>query len=64
MSHRFALGQVYVTRGVNDRMAIDTSFSLSIESPKISSFGIGVMLSICLQVFPDYFQKFELWQEN
>ena len=28
MSHRFALGQVCVTRGVNDRMAIDTPFYL------------------------------------
>ena len=36
----------------------------AIENSKISSFGIGVMLSVCLQVFPDYFQKFELWQEN
>jgi hypothetical protein len=36
----------------------------AIENPKISSLGIGVMLSVCLQVFPDYFQKFELWQEN
>jgi lipoate-protein ligase B len=36
----------------------------AIENQKISSLGIGVMLWICLQVFPDYFQKFELWQEN
>jgi hypothetical protein len=36
----------------------------AIENQKISSFGIGVMLSVCLQVFPNYFQKFELWQEN
>jgi hypothetical protein len=35
-----------------------------IESSKISSFGIGIMLAVCLQVFPDYFSKFELWQEN
>jgi lipoate-protein ligase B len=36
----------------------------AIENQKISSLGIGVMLSVCLEVFPDYFQKFELWQEN
>jgi hypothetical protein len=36
----------------------------ALENPQISSFGIEVMLSVCLQVFPDYFQKFELWQEN
>jgi len=36
----------------------------ALENPPISPFGIGVMLSVCLQVFPDYFQKFELWQEN
>ena len=64
MSRRFALGQIGATRGVNDRMAVDTSLSLSIESYKISFLGSGVRLSICLQVFPDYFQKFELWQEN
>ena len=28
MSYKFALGQICVTRGVNDLMAVDTSFSL------------------------------------
>jgi hypothetical protein len=36
----------------------------AIENSKISSLGIGVMLTVCMKVFPDYFQKFELWQEN
>jgi hypothetical protein len=34
----------------------------AIDNQKISSLGIGVMLWVCLQVFPDYFQKLELWQ--
>lgn len=32
MQRRFALGQICITRGVNDRMAVDTPFPCSMEN--------------------------------
>ena len=36
----------------------------AIESTKISEFGISMMLSVCLQVFPKFYEKHELSQFN
>ena len=36
----------------------------AIESTKISEFGISLMLSVCLQVFPKFYEKNELSQFN
>jgi hypothetical protein len=36
----------------------------ALENPKISLFGISMMLSVCLQVFPDYYKKYQLSQVN
>jgi hypothetical protein len=36
----------------------------ALEDPKISLFGISMMLSVCLQVFPKFYEKNELSQFN
>ena len=36
----------------------------AIESTKISEFGISMMLSVCLQVFPKFYEKNQLSQFN
>jgi hypothetical protein len=36
----------------------------ALENPKISLFGISMMLSVCLQVFPKYYEKYQLSQVN
>ena len=36
----------------------------AIDSPRISPFGISMMLSVCLQVFPDYYERYQLSQFN
>ena len=36
----------------------------ALEDPKISLFGLGIMLSICLLIFPDFYEKNQLSQFN
>ena len=36
----------------------------SLENPKISLFGLGIMLSICLLIFPDFYEHNQLSQFN
>ena len=36
----------------------------ALENPRISLFGISMMLSVCLQVFPKFYEKNELSQFN
>jgi|GEM_PF-5212007 hypothetical protein len=31
---------------------------------RISSFGVGIMLTVCLLVFPDYYERYGLSQFN
>jgi len=36
----------------------------ALENPRISLFGLGMMLSVCLLMFPDFYQKNQLSQFN
>jgi hypothetical protein len=36
----------------------------ALENPRISLFGLSMMLSVCLQVFPKFYEKNELSQFN
>jgi hypothetical protein len=36
----------------------------ALENPKISLFGLGIMLSICLLIFPDFYEHNQLSQFN
>jgi hypothetical protein len=31
---------------------------------RISLFGVGIMISVCIQTFPDYYERYELSQVN
>jgi hypothetical protein len=33
-------------------------------STRISLFGVGILLTVCLLVFPDYYEKYQLSQYN
>jgi len=36
----------------------------ALENPRISLFGLSMMLSVCLLVFPDFYEKNQLSQFN
>ena len=47
----------FIGVGAPDTMWID-------ESPTLGRIGIGIMLSLTLYSFPDFYMRYELWQRN